>query len=165
MKLADAGEDGDDGLKTVLKKIFSLVGLRAHHIPAAGDKILLHRKILKHYGNHTAAEVELAFEMAMTGQLSLDADAVRVYDQFPFEYFARVMNAYRSWAAAYIRQQETKEVPPEPPKPTPQQMVLINLDYACARAWMHQHALKPPLSFINRFYDRKNERGRLSGND
>jgi hypothetical protein len=139
-----------------------MVGVRAHHIPVGGDKILLHRKILQYYGTHTAAEIELAFEMAITGQLSVQGDDVRIYDQFTFEYFARILNSYRSWAAAYIRQQETKEAPPEPRKPTPQEMVLINLDYACARAWMHQHALKPPLSFVNRFYDPKNDSGRVS---
>jgi hypothetical protein len=149
-KLIDAGEEGDDGLKTVLKRVFSMVGVRAHHIPVGGDKLLLHSKILKHYGNHSAAEIELAFEMAITGQLSCTGDDVKIFDQFTFEYFARIMNAYRSWAAAYIRQEQTKEPPPEPRKPTPQEMNLLNLDYACARAWMHQRGLKPPLSLIHR---------------
>src|SRR5688572_2920106 len=57
MKLADVGEEGDDGLKSVLKKIFSMIGVRAQHLPVGPDKLLLHNKILKHYGSHSAAEI------------------------------------------------------------------------------------------------------------
>ncbi len=127
-----------------------MTGLRAQHLPIAGDKIVLHRDILKHYGGHTQEEVLLAFEMAITGQLDIPDKDVQVYDQFTFAYFARILNAYRGWATALAKQRETKEPPPEAPKPTPLQMVLINLDYACARAWMHQHHLKLPLSKIPR---------------
>lgn len=134
----------------VLKRVFSMTGLRAQHIPVGGDKVLLHRDILKHYGRHTAQEVELAFEMALTGQLNLEPKDVQVYDQFTFAYVARILTAYRSWATAQARELETKEPPPEPRKPTPLELKLLDLDYACARAWMHQRGLKLPLSKIPR---------------
>lgn len=134
----------------MLTRLYSLTGLRAQHLPVGGDKTLLHRQILKHYGAHTQQEVVLAFEMALTGQLGLEPREVQVFDQFTFAYFARVMTAYRSWAIAVARQAESKEPPPEPRKPTPLELKLLDLDYACARAWMHQRALKPPLSNVKR---------------
>lgn len=135
-------EQGEEGLRVVLKTVFSRVGLRAKDIPVGPEKALLHRDILKHYGGHTAGEVELAFEMAITDQLDVPPRDVQVYDQFTFAYFARIMNAYRRWAGIVAR--ETQSPPAQRP-PTPLELKLIDLDYACALAWMRRRALKPPL--------------------
>lgn len=118
-------ELGEEGLKVVLKRVFSLVGLRAKDLPTGGDKELLHRHILKHYGRHTQGEVEMAFELALTGKLGLDPKDVQVYDQFTPGYFARILNAYRTWAGETLRAAERKRAEPEdapPGRPTDEAM-------------------------------------------
>jgi hypothetical protein len=121
-----------------------MVGLRAQHFPVGGDKELLHRFILKHYALHSPEEIELAFEMALTGLLEIRPDELRVVDQFTTAYFARIMTAFRSWAGTVSRRLDATELA-QASKPSPEQLALINLDYACALRLDLQLRLKPPL--------------------
>lgn len=75
-----------------------LIGLRAANFPEEHEKLILVNYIKKHYSGHTAEEIKLAFEKAVAGELELDE--VNCYENFSVMYFAKVMNAYRIWAAA-----------------------------------------------------------------
>jgi hypothetical protein len=94
-------------LKEVLRLVMVKLGLRAANWPNEAEKELLIHHILTNYGNHTAKEILLAFEMAIAG--NLDADAT-TYENFSCQYFSSIMNAYRNWAKEAYKQ-NVKEVP------------------------------------------------------
>lgn len=96
-----------------LKYAMVKVGLRAENWPKAEEKFLLLEHIRKEYGNHTAAEVRLAFDMALTGRLSIDLKNVICYENFSCLYFSGIMNAYRAWAVE--EEKQIKRVVPELP--------------------------------------------------
>lgn len=89
----------------VLKLAMLKVGLREKNLPAKEEKQVLIDHILSHYGNHTPAEIKLAFDLAVAGKLE-DRNArgepidleVNCYENFSCLYFSKVMNAYRRWA-------------------------------------------------------------------
>lgn len=101
----------EDDLKKVLRYIFSLVGIRAQNMPAGPEKEFLHAYIFQHYGTHTPAEIRLAFDMAVQGQLDLAPDDVKCYENFSVLYFASIMRAYRSWAVEQAKRMERNEEP------------------------------------------------------
>lgn len=113
----------EEDLKQCLRYIFALIGLK--NVPSNELKILLHEFIRQNYGGHTAAEIRLAFEMAVTGKLDVDPVC---YENFSPLYFASIMNAFRGWAAAAVRKVEWK-VDEEKPK-TKGQIADLNFDYA-----------------------------------
>jgi hypothetical protein len=117
----------EDDLKKVLRYVYSLVGIRAQNIPASPEKEFLHAYIFKHYGGHTASEIRLAFDMAIQGQLDLDAKEVRCYENFSVAYFATIMRAYRSWATEQARRLDRVT---EPAPPTAEQLLDIRIGYA-----------------------------------
>lgn len=102
----------EEDLKKVLRYVYSLVGIRAQNLPAGEEKIFLHAYIFEHYGSHTPAEIRLAFDMAVQGQLDLAPDEVKCYENFSVLYFATIMRAYRAWAIEQARRQERNEPPP-----------------------------------------------------
>ena len=85
----------EERLKSSLVKIYLLVGLRQHHFPADEEKMFLHNFIFKNYGNKTISEFELAFNLAIKGELGITD--TKVYDYFSCEYVAKIMNGYKSW--------------------------------------------------------------------
>jgi hypothetical protein len=105
----------EEDLKQVLRYIFSLVGIRAQNMPAGEEKTFLHAYIFEHYGNHTPAEIRLAFDMAVQGRLDLAPDEVKCYENFSVLYFATIMRAYRAWAVEEARRLERIEPPTERP--------------------------------------------------
>lgn len=113
----------EDELKQCLRFIYVLIGLK--NIPGGELKIFLHEFIRQNYGGHTAAEIRLAFEMAITGKLDVDPVC---YENFSPLYFASIMNAFRSWSKAAVQKIEWKVVE-EKPK-TKDQIVDINCEYA-----------------------------------
>lgn len=118
LKFADEGK-----LKECLRFCFMLVGLRDKNLPDDIEKAFLISFIREHYGGHTASEIRLAFEMAITGKLPVEANC---YENFSAAYFAGIMNAYRRWAVEQARRLE-RISPPPVPKPDP---VDINIEYA-----------------------------------
>lgn len=89
--------DGDlEGFKGTLKQIMTKVGLRASNWPADEEKAILIAHIIGQYGSHTHSELLLAFDMAIAGQLEVEANC---YENFSCLYFSGIMNAYRTWAA------------------------------------------------------------------
>lgn len=105
-----------DDLKTVLKGVMVKIGLRDQNWPVEEEKALLLSHIIKEYGNHTVAEIALAFDMAIGGKLCVDTDKgsapvdANCYENFSCLYFSSIMNAYRKWAAEAYRQ-NVPEVP------------------------------------------------------
>lgn len=94
-------------IKQALRYAVVLVGLRAANFPNDEEKRVLIEYIQNYYGGHTAAEIKLAFEMAVAGKLNVEQ--VSCYENFTPLYFSSIMNAYREWAKA-----ESKEVKDEP---------------------------------------------------
>jgi hypothetical protein len=91
----------EDEMKIALKYIFILVGLKAQNYPANEEKQLLHAFIFKNYGGHTPEEIKLAWDMAVTKKLDVDATC---YENFSIAYFCKIMEAYREWAKEQIKQ-------------------------------------------------------------
>lgn len=116
----------------MLRYVYALVGIRAQNLPANEEKAFLHAYIFQHYGNHTPAEIRLAFDMAIQGQLDLEPSEVKCYENFSPMYFATIMRAYRHWAAEQARRQETQ---PDPP-PTQEQLDKIEEEYKDYLAWV-----------------------------
>lgn len=99
-------------LKQALRYSMLLVGLRANNLPNEHEKAILIGYILKNYGGHTADEIKLAFEMAVTGDLGLSTDEVKCYENFSCLYFSTIMNAYRKWAVTQDYSPPAKPLPP-----------------------------------------------------
>lgn len=100
-----------DILKT-LAKIYVLVGLRPQHMPSPEIDNYNIGFIRRNFSARPLSEIEIAFELAITGKL--DIDDAKCYDQFTMEYFCRIMNAYR----VYFNQNPPKieNKPQETPK-------------------------------------------------
>lgn len=112
-------------VKQCLRGVFALVGLRPANIPQAEDKEFLLGFILSSYGGHTPSEVRLAFTMALEGKLDVDATC---YENFSPAYFARIMNAYRAWAAPQF-----KRLPAPEKTYTEEDKKRIDAEYLTAR--------------------------------
>jgi len=91
-------------MKSALKYIFILVGLRAQNYPANEEKQLLHAFIFKNYGGHTPDEIKLAWDLAIMQKLNIRPEDVTCYENFSIAYFCRIMEAYRDWAKEQIKQ-------------------------------------------------------------
>ena len=87
----------EDEIKAKLTLIYSLVGLRPQHYPSGQEKIDLHNYIVLKYGQKTLAELVLAFDLAISGELEITKDEVKVYDQFTIAYIANIMASYKKW--------------------------------------------------------------------
>src|SRR3989304_2322026 len=85
-----------------------------------------HQNPRKNAAAHPPAEIQLAFDMAVQGQLDLDPRDVRCYENFSVIYFATIMRAYRAWASDQARRLERVA---EQQKPTPEQILTIKIEY------------------------------------
>lgn len=93
----------EEDLKQVLRYAMVLVGLRGNNMPTEEEKFVLLNFIRNNFGNQTPEEIKLAFELAVSGKLEVDA---KCYENFSCEYFGRIMKAYIDYA-----RQETINVP------------------------------------------------------
>lgn len=100
-----------EALKETLRLVILKLGLRAQNIPQAEEKAVLIAHIQQYYGGHTPAEILLAFDMAINGQLEVEVNS---YENFSCAYFSSIMIAYRVWAAEQARQIKPKEIIPAP---------------------------------------------------
>lgn len=110
-------------LKQALRYAMVLVGIKAHNVPNDREKAVLLQFIQKNYGGHTPAEIRLAFDLAVSGDL--DIEDVKCYENFSPLYFASIMNAYRKWARS-----KHSEIKPKEPELTAEQKLQIDLEYA-----------------------------------
>lgn len=95
----------EEDLKQVLRYAMVLVGLRGNNMPTEEEKFVLLNFIRSNFGNQTPEEIKLAFELAVSGKLEIDA---KCYENFSCEYFGRIMKAYIEYA-----RQETHAIPKE----------------------------------------------------
>lgn len=102
-------------LKEVLRLCMVKVGLRGANFPNDFDKAILLHHIAVNYGNHTAGEIKLAFDMSIAGKLDCDPNC---FENFSCLYFSNIMNAYRLWAkeAMKMKKESVKELPAPPPE-------------------------------------------------
>lgn len=117
-----------ENIKDVLKIGMLKVGLRGKNLPSDIERDILIDHLLSHYGNHTPAEIKLAFDLAVAGKLDdrntkgepIDLE-VNCYENFSCLYLSKILNAYRRWARDNYTQlkkeqplmiAEPKEIPP-----------------------------------------------------
>lgn len=79
----------------VLMKVIMKVGVRANNLPDELERSVLIEHILKNFGGNTLKEIELAFDMAISCKLDVEANC---FENFSCIYFSKIMTAYRSWA-------------------------------------------------------------------
>lgn len=97
-----------DSLVKTLRWLMMKVGLREQNWPTKEETAVLIQHIETNYGGHTVGEVRLAFDMAISGKLDIDATC---YENFSCLYFSNIMNVYREWA-----KQEYAQLPQDLPK-------------------------------------------------
>lgn len=102
-------------LEAALRYCMVLVGIRANNLPTPEEKAILIRHITKHYSGHTVAEIRLAFEMAIAGELDVSSEDVKAYENFTPVYFSQIINSYRRWSAQEFKQ-NIKSIEPPPPQ-------------------------------------------------
>ena len=105
----------ESDLKAVLKAAMLKVGVRATNLPNDEEKGIIIAFIRQNYGNHTTAEIRIAFDMAIAGKLDIDLNEVNCYENFTCLYFSKIMTAYRYWAKEQIKylpkKDEVKQLP------------------------------------------------------
>ena len=101
-----------------------LVGLRGNNMPTEEEKFVLINFIRSNFGNQTPEEIKLAFELAVSGKLGIDA---KCYENFSCEYFGRIMKAYIDYARQEtITVVKEIEAPKEIPSDADLKMAAIN---------------------------------------
>lgn len=123
-------------LKQALRYAMVLVGIKAHNVPNDREKAVLLQFIQSNYGGHTPAEIRLAFDLAVAGELYVED--VKCYENFSPLYFASIMNAYRKWAKP-----RHSEIKPKEPELTEDQKLQIDIEYA---AYLQKQINKLPCS-------------------
>ena len=114
----------EEDLKQVLRYAMVLVGLRGNNMPTEEEKFVLLNFIRSNFGNQTPEEIKLAFELAVSGKLEIDA---KCYENFSCEYFGRIMKAYIEYARQEtITVVKEIEAPKEIPSDADLKMAAIN---------------------------------------
>lgn len=88
--------------------------MRANNLPNKEETAVLFNHVAKYYSGHTVAEIRLAFEKAIAGELDISADDVKAYENFTPVYFSQIINSYRRWSVQEHKQQ-MKTIDPPPP--------------------------------------------------
>lgn len=104
----------NEALSQALRYAMLLVGIRANNLPNQMEFDVLKNFIRRFYSGHTPAEIRLAFDKAILGELNLKPDEVKCFENFSCEYVSRIVNAYRVWAANHYNEQ--KGIAPDPSK-------------------------------------------------
>jgi hypothetical protein len=106
----------DNDLTKVLRYSMLLVGLRANNMPNEEESFVLLNFIKTNFANVTIAQIKLAFDMAVSGKLGVDA---KCYENFSCEFFGRIMAKYLEFSAQETRIISQRVVEDEPlPKPS-----------------------------------------------
>lgn len=108
MKIANETPENIDEL---FQYCFLLIGLKEKNFPNELEGMFLHQFIRENYGAHSVAEIKIAFNKAVKGELSLKPEEVKCYENFSVLYLSSIINAYRLWAGDAYRQLE-KHIPP-----------------------------------------------------
>lgn len=101
----------DNDLKQVLRYSMLLVGLRANNMPTEEEKFVLINFIKSNFGNVTIAQIKMAFDMAVSGKLQVDA---KCYENFSCEFFGRIMASFLMYSAEETRIISQKVIESDP---------------------------------------------------
>jgi len=100
-------------IKSALKYIFGLTGLKAENLPNDEQRIILLEFIRTEFKNWTCDEFVNAFRLLVAGHLDFDGNH---YQNFNAMYFSNVMAAYKAKkidVLKYIKQPEpVKQIDP-----------------------------------------------------
>ena len=99
-----------EGLTDALKYSMMLAGIRGQNAPTQDEFDFLRYYITNNFGSHSAAEIRLAFDLAVSNRLELGESGATCYENFSCEYVGRIMAAYRKWAEI-----QHSALPNEPP--------------------------------------------------
>jgi hypothetical protein len=88
-----------------LDKGLMILGVKGDRLPSQAEKMLMVDELISHYKNLSIGEFELAFRLAVRGQLNFDAET---YQNFSMLYMSKLIQAYLRWAAVYAFTNEPK---------------------------------------------------------
>jgi len=97
-------------VSSALQYAMMLVGIRGNNAPTQAEFDFLKYYLINNFGTHTAAEIRLAFDLAVSNRLELGESGAKCYENFSCEYVGRIMAAYRKWAEI-----QHSALPIEPP--------------------------------------------------
>ena len=107
-------------LKQVLRYSMLLVGLRANNLPTEEERFVLINFIKSNFGNVTVSQIKMAFDLAVSGKLGIDA---KCYENFSCEYFGRIMSKFLQYSAEETRIISQRVIEDEPlPKPSQEEL-------------------------------------------
>ena len=101
--------EGDEEIKQALRYVFTLIGLKADQIPGDIEKAVLINYIKENMKAYTAAEIRIAFELAIKGDFTTELNH---YGSFSALYLSRIFNDYvehRRQIAAELRREEDEK--------------------------------------------------------
>jgi len=101
--------ESDEEIKQALRYVFTLIGLKADQIPGEIEKVVLINYIKENMKAYTAAEIRIAFELAIKGDFTTELNH---YGSFSALYLSRIFNDYiehRRQIAAELRREEDEE--------------------------------------------------------
>jgi len=120
------GED-DEYIKGALRYVFLLIGLKT--IPEELEKVPLMYHIRTYYGNFTASDIRIAFELAIEGVTGAN---IEHYDKFSIKYFVGIMRAYKSYKSQVIQKAKILLSPIETAEDLEEKKRKISGEYFCA---------------------------------
>lgn len=97
-------ESSLESITQVLRLVMMKIGIRAANLPSPEETQVLFAHIIENFGGHRIAEIKLAFDMAIGGNLDLEPKEIPCYENFSCAYFSKIMTAYRKWSADAARQ-------------------------------------------------------------
>lgn len=101
-------------VKDVLRKIMMKIGLRSQNLPTDIEKLVIYEHIIENFGGNRLGEIELAFNMAISGTLpdeNGEVVEVNCYENFSCLYFSKIMTAYRRWSVQEYKHVVNPEMP------------------------------------------------------
>jgi hypothetical protein len=98
-------------LKEALRYAMLLVGVRAANLPVDIEKNVLITHIRQYFGMYTIAEIRLAFELAIVGELNLKPEDVKCYENFSPQYVSMILKAYGKYSSPVIDFNERRYKP------------------------------------------------------
>lgn len=91
-------EANAQSISSVLDKGMLILGIKGANLPSLQEKTLMINELVTHYINLTLGELDLAFTLAVRGQLDIQ---VETYQNFSLLYLNRLISSYMRWAAKY----------------------------------------------------------------
>ena len=101
--------EGDEEIKQALRYVFTLIGLKPDQIPGDIEKVVLINYIKENMKSYTAAEIRIAFELAIKGDFKTELNH---YGHFSALYLSRIFNDYvehRRQIAFELRREEDEK--------------------------------------------------------